>query len=242
MPIYIYPFTHSTHTQGVADYEDTAEWRSWCALVKFETMALCDQFMVMALFELDTLQMEHHRLYREVDEYKNTEKPKLYLRANYPVDILMTGPLTRTWCMTFEAQLRILKRIAENSNYKDLEGRLAKIWSYRAGLIMHDEQLSRWADTIVQYSSPPYSVVFTNGEFYSDVNGSLGELARRVTRTHRIPINLYMRICAYAPDNQCICVCVTRAYAGNARVAHLLLPPCMQPKYSPRIPPILGCV
>lgn len=73
-----------------------------------------------SLVRLDELQLDHHRKYQAVKEYENTEKPKLYMRANYPVDIINTGPLIRTWAMTFEAMLQMLKKIAAHSNYKDV--------------------------------------------------------------------------------------------------------------------------
>ena len=41
------------------------------------------------------------------------------------------GPLIRTWCMTFEAMLQLLKKIAHNSNYKNVICRLARIYGIR---------------------------------------------------------------------------------------------------------------
>ena len=53
-------------------------------------------------------------------EYHGTEKPKLLLCANYPVDYYKQGPLVRLWCMHFETVLLFLKEIAANSNYKNV--------------------------------------------------------------------------------------------------------------------------
>ena len=107
-----------------ATYEKDPAWLSWLALVKFETMAAADSLQVASLLELDRLQMEHHKRFFAVREYEGCEKPKLLLRANYPVDVWYTGPLIRTWCMTFEATLQVLKRIARHSNYKNVEKRI----------------------------------------------------------------------------------------------------------------------
>ena len=73
-----------------------------------------------SIVALDDLQLEHHRLFLKVKEYEGTEKPKLMMRANYPRDIELTGPLIRTHCLTFEAMLQVLKRMAANSNYKNI--------------------------------------------------------------------------------------------------------------------------
>ena len=38
--------------------------------------------------------------------YDGCLKPKHFMNANYPVDILNMGPCIRSWCMTFEAMLQ----------------------------------------------------------------------------------------------------------------------------------------
>ena len=120
-------------------------WKSWLALVEFETMAARECFRVRDISALDELQMDHHSKFFMVREYEGCEKPKLLMRANYPVDVFHTGPLIRTWCMTFEAHLRILKAIAHNSNYKNVEKRMAHIYAIRCGLMLSDQALSKWS-------------------------------------------------------------------------------------------------
>eukprot|EP00965_Chrysotila_dentata_P086259 2846001-Pleurochrysis_carterae.AAC.1 len=69
------------------------------------------------------------------------------MSANYPVDVLHTGPLIRTWCMTFEAMFQLLKGFAANSNYKDVIKRMASVWSVRTGLELVDEKLVHWSES-----------------------------------------------------------------------------------------------
>ena len=76
--------------------------------MEFETAELADSFTKPSIENLDKLQLKHHKLYFEVPEYTGSEKPKFFLRVNYPVDILYTGPMIRTWCMSFEALLQVL--------------------------------------------------------------------------------------------------------------------------------------
>lgn len=116
------PRPHPRHQKITAYLKDPA-WLSWLALVNVETAAVAHSFTTGphgSIVALDDLQLKHHTLFQKVKEYKNADKPKLMWRANYPCDILLTGPLIRTHCMTFEAMLQVLKKIAANSNYKNI--------------------------------------------------------------------------------------------------------------------------
>ena len=124
-------------------------------MVAAETAALADSFDGASRRELTLLQMFHHEKFKGVTEYEGTEKPKTFLRANYAADIEYTGPLIRTWCMSFEAMLQILKQIAQNSNYKNVEERMARIWSIRAGLMLLDGKLSALYELKLTYATTP---------------------------------------------------------------------------------------
>eukprot|EP00965_Chrysotila_dentata_P096331 3183629-Pleurochrysis_carterae.AAC.1 len=87
-------------------------WISWLALVSLTTAVLSDSFIECidkskpdSITRLDDLQLSHHTAFLAVPEYSGCQKPKHMMSANYPVDVLNTGPLVRTWCMTFEAML-----------------------------------------------------------------------------------------------------------------------------------------
>ena len=118
---------------------------------------LADWFTGPSLQQLDKLQLNHMKEFVKIKEYEGTEKPKLFLRANYPVDILYNGPNIRTWCMSFEAVLQILKRIARSSNYKNVEERMARIWAVRQGLALYHDKLSSWGELEMTYASQAIS-------------------------------------------------------------------------------------
>jgi hypothetical protein len=133
-------------------YLNDPAWLSWLALVDCETKALADHFDSPALTALDNSLLEHRRRFKAVKEYEGCLKPKHLLRANYPWDIWYTGPLIRTWCMTFEAVLQVLKNIAHNSNYKNVNERIARIWAIRTALSQYDSKLTHWNDMKLTYS------------------------------------------------------------------------------------------
>ena len=111
------------NVQGNTAYLTDKAWLSWLALIAVETAANAQSFTTGdngTIVKLDDLQLDHHTKFMKVEAYKGAEKPKLMMRANYPVDILNTGPLIRTECLTFEAMLQVLKRIAGHSNYKNI--------------------------------------------------------------------------------------------------------------------------
>ena len=139
--------------QNNTTYLTDPAWLSWLALVDCETKALADHFDGRAsLNALDDSLLKHRRKFKAVKEYEGCLKPKHLLRANYPWDIWYTGPLIRTWCMTFEALLQVLKNIAHNSNYKNVNERIAKIWAIRTALSHHDSKLTHWNDMKLTYS------------------------------------------------------------------------------------------
>eukprot|EP00965_Chrysotila_dentata_P240871 6203957-Pleurochrysis_carterae.AAC.2 len=141
---------------GNTEYVTDPAWLSWTALVDVTTAALSDCFMVSddqskadSITRFDDLQLAHHAAFLKVKEYKGCIKPKHFMSANYPVDVLNTSPLVRTWCMAFEAMLQLLKWIAANSNYKDVVKRMATLWGIRTGLELLDEKLAHWSESFI---------------------------------------------------------------------------------------------
>ena len=107
---------------------------------------------------LDSKLQAHHNRFLEVKEYADCEKPKLYLRYNYPVDEAYLGPMIRTWCMTFEGVLQILKLIASHSNYKGVCKRMARIWGIRQGLMLVQGKMADIFSVDLSYASPSITV------------------------------------------------------------------------------------
>ena len=145
---------------GVRAYKTDPVWLSWLALVAHETAAASDAFTLGSIERLDALRMDHYRKFKAVPQYAACTKPKHLLRANYPDDIKCTGPLIRTWCMSFEALLQTLKLICHNSNYKNVCERMVKIWAIRNALVLHDDSLSRGSDAKITLSSEPATATF----------------------------------------------------------------------------------
>ena len=146
--------------QGNTAYKNDPAWISWLALVNAETKALSDHFSHASIKELDDALKEHRHKFDDVDEYRGSLKPKHMLRANYPVDIYYVGPLIRSWCMTFEAMLQILKLIAHSSNFKNVNERLARIMAIRQGLNLYNSKLTDWNDMKLTYSKWAVAVTY----------------------------------------------------------------------------------
>ena len=180
--------------QKVTAYKEDPVWISWLALVECETLAFAESTSRDACVLLDQKIRHHHVCFQAVEKYSDSEKPKMFLRYNYPVDQLYVGPLIRTWCMTFEGILQVLKLIAHNSNYKGVCKRMARIWAIRSGLMLHDKKLSQVTSTSLTYSKPSVTVILDGecGELrvMADECGGIGAtqeldaFGQQVTRMH----------------------------------------------------------
>ena len=147
-------------------------------------------------------------------EYKGTEKPKLLLRANYPVDYYKTGPLVRMWCMNFEGVLLFLKEIAANSNYKNVVERMVAIWAMRTGLALYHDFLSEAHTTELKFLGEPMTVRCDDGK--------LTVLDEEVAEQPRL---FDIAVCQhdFYPPHSSITSDVT---------CHITLPATSQPRYS----------
>ena len=187
-----------TCEQKITAYQQDPAWISWLALVEVETFALRDGFLPSDLLKLDDQQKTHLELFQAVPEYKDADKPKHWLRANYPIDIWNTGPLIRTWCMTFEAMLQTLKDIAANSNYRNVCKRMATIYALRTGLLLKGQKLTHWNATQLTFQGSP--IVVQGGQVEQQVE--LKHFETLVTR--RVRAALAPRILArYRPRILC---------------------------------------
>ena len=140
--------------QGITSYKTDLVWLSWLALVEFETAAASDAFALPeGADHLEELRLRHWRAFKAVPEYADCWKPKHFLRANYAVDLQYMGPLVRSSCLSFEALIQVLKRIAKNSNFKCVNKRIARVWAIRHGLMLHDDELSSFSDAVIRFSS-----------------------------------------------------------------------------------------
>eukprot|EP00966_Prymnesium_polylepis_P326570 7382483-Prymnesium_polylepis.2 len=78
------------------------------------------------------------------------------MAANYPVDIIETGPLIVNYCLPFESLYRIFIGIARECNYKDPLKRIADFWNVKTGLELIDSY-AIWHQSTVELHAPPQS-------------------------------------------------------------------------------------
>ena len=99
--------------------EENANWD--CLLKLFEICKICT---APALSEdtaayLELLIEEHHGQFKKL-YITASIIPKMHFLVHYPRQILRFGPLIQTWTMRNEAKLRIMKRAARISNFKNV--------------------------------------------------------------------------------------------------------------------------
>ena len=75
---------------------------------------------------LEVLIEEHHTKFRKLYYPEAQIIPKMHFMIHYPQQIVNYGPLVHTWTMRHEAKLRILKRAARVSNFKNVCQSVAK--------------------------------------------------------------------------------------------------------------------
>ena len=168
--------------QGIKSYKTDPVWLSWLALVAFESAAAADAFVFPeGADNLDQLFRKHFEAFRAVPQYTDCWKPKHYLRANYAADIASMGPPIRSSCLSFEALIQVLKRIAKHSNFKCVNKRIAHVWAIRHGLMLHDDALSSWSDAVINFTNEPLPVtVCDNGANMATRKGKLLEFEQAV--------------------------------------------------------------
>ena len=77
-------------------YKDDPAWLNWCALCDFTLAATADEFVIPdGVIALDKLYLDWIRKFNAVPQLRGCLKPKDLFAANYPVDIIETGPLIR---------------------------------------------------------------------------------------------------------------------------------------------------
>ena len=218
--------------QGVTAYKTDPAWISWLALVEHETAASSDAFTPESIERLDDLRIKHWKAFKAVPQYAACTKPKHLLRANYPDDIKCTGPLIRTWCMSFEALLQVLKLICHNSNYRNVCERLVRIWAIRNALVLHHDSLSRWSDDNVYLTSEPATATFKDYTLLTITGprmfGALGEFelsVRTATRHARTRARYTPATHTHAPCSLCA-TCPCNGRVACTLVSRLRYTPC----------------
>ena len=110
--------------EGITD-EDSPHWRCFMSLL--EIMGICFSMKISytAVLNLKRIIKEHLIVFK--DTYRARILPKQHYLVHLPSQIMMFGPLIRTWCMRFEAKHAYFKDVARRlKNFKNLPFSLTK--------------------------------------------------------------------------------------------------------------------
>lgn len=117
---------------------DTDEnWICYILLLKICDICVSGVLKVDSASYLEILIEEHHTKFKTL--YPATPIiPKMHFMIHYPKQIINYGPLVHTWTMRHEAKLRILKRAARVSNFKNVCQTVAKRHQHLLCIHMHN--------------------------------------------------------------------------------------------------------
>ena len=91
---------------------------------------------------LEILIEEHHQQF--VGLYpEESVIPKMHIMIHFPQQILNYGPLVHTWTMRHEAKLRVIKRAARVSNFKNVCQTVAKRHQHLLCFYLHSNLLDK---------------------------------------------------------------------------------------------------
>lgn len=105
--------------------EDSPHWKCFMSLLEIMGICFAQKINCNAVLNLKRIIKEHLILFKET--YGARILPKQHYLVHLPSQLLMFGPLIRTWCMRFEAKHAYFKDIARRlKNFKNLPLSLAK--------------------------------------------------------------------------------------------------------------------
>ena len=98
---------------------DYPQWECFLKLLQICDICTAPSVLPDTAMYLELLIEEHHTQF-SVLYGKNLIIPKMHFMVHYPGQIFRFGPLIQAWTMRHEAKLRIIKRAARASNYKNV--------------------------------------------------------------------------------------------------------------------------
>ncbi len=107
-------------------------WASWLKLVELFSRICQHELHVDDVDRTDALQLEYSRLFDLVPEYNGLKRPKHHFLSHLPLDLWRYGPARGYWCFGYEHFNQIIKRGANQSNWKNTTLSVMKYWSYRS--------------------------------------------------------------------------------------------------------------
>lgn len=103
---------------------DNSNWTCFLKLLNICEICIAPVLSADSAAYLELLIEEHHTQFKTL--YDRSIIPKLHFMVHFPCQILKFGPLIHTWTMRHEAKLRIIKRAARVSNFKNVCQTVAK--------------------------------------------------------------------------------------------------------------------
>ena len=109
---------------GITDSE-SPQWKCFTSLLEIMGICFAQKITSSSILNLKRIVKEHLILFKEI--YGARILPKQHFLVHLPSQMMMFGPLIRTWCMRFEAKHSYFKDIVRRiKNFKNLPLTLAK--------------------------------------------------------------------------------------------------------------------
>ena len=98
---------------------DDSNWQCFSKLLNICEMCVSPEISTDTVAYLEILIEEHHEQFSRL--YQNQSIiPKMHFMVHFPQQIIKYGPLVHSWTMRHEAKLRVIKRAAKVSNFKNV--------------------------------------------------------------------------------------------------------------------------
>ena len=92
---------------------------------------------------MDMLIYKAQKAFKKVKEYGHFYKPKHHFATHAPVNTLRMGPMRGYWCYSFEGFHQRVKRIAKDSNYKNICKRIVEFFCMQVGMQLGSHDANR---------------------------------------------------------------------------------------------------
>ena len=144
---------------------DYPQWECFLKLLQICDICTAPSVLPDTAMYLELLIEEHHTQF-SVLYGKNLIIPKMHLMVHYPGQSFRFGPLIQAWTMRHEAKLRIIKRAARASNYKNVCQTAEKRHQHLLCYYLHTNKLLQQSVEIGPCKSPN-SIVEESPEIFS---------------------------------------------------------------------------
>ena len=118
---------------------DDSNWECYLKLLKICEICAAPVLSEDSAAFLELLIEEHHIQFKGL--YSVSIIPKMHFMVHFSRQILNYGPLIHTWTMRYEAKLRVIKRAARVSNFKNVCQTVAKQHQHLLCFYIHSNKL-----------------------------------------------------------------------------------------------------